>query len=291
MFTAAADILLGFLLTNESLRPPTVFAALMTSSLFIYMAGMVLNDVFDFAADARLRPGRPLPSGRVSRSTAVYFGLTLLGLGVAASWLAAGLIGSVRPGIVGSALALLVFSYDAVLKQTPAAPLGMGGCRSLNVLLGMSAGGAWSLPHFVVACGIGIYICGVTWFARREAQISHRGHLTAATLTLLAGIAVLMLFPLVALADNAPLRPFDDSSAVRSLILLAVLGAIIARRCLIAIACPLPDRVQAAVKLCILSLVLLDATLCFVVQGPFWAVVIAFLLAPTILLGHWFYST
>ena len=54
----------------------------------------------------------------------------------------------------------------------------MGGCRLLNVLLGASTGlpllGEWNVvgfgvPHLIVAGGIGLYIAGVTWFARTEA--------------------------------------------------------------------------------------------------------------------------
>ena len=35
----------------------------------IYAAGIVLNDVFDYEIDRVERPGRPLPSGRVSRGS------------------------------------------------------------------------------------------------------------------------------------------------------------------------------------------------------------------------------
>ena len=34
----------------------------------LYAAGMVLNDAFDAELDARERPERPIPSGRISRS-------------------------------------------------------------------------------------------------------------------------------------------------------------------------------------------------------------------------------
>ena len=40
----------------------------------IYAAGIALNDVFDYAIDLEERPGRPLPSGRVSRRFAAWLG-------------------------------------------------------------------------------------------------------------------------------------------------------------------------------------------------------------------------
>ena len=42
--------------------------------------------------------------------------------------------------LVAMLLAGCIVLYDAVLKRTPLAPLAMGACRMLNVLLGMSLG-------------------------------------------------------------------------------------------------------------------------------------------------------
>ena len=61
--------------------------------------------------------------------------------------------------------------YDRRLKGTLIAPLGMGACRFLNVLLGMSAAAEpWYEVHWLIAAAVGIYIAGVTWFARTEAE-------------------------------------------------------------------------------------------------------------------------
>jgi 4-hydroxybenzoate polyprenyltransferase len=65
----------------------------------------------------------------------------------------------------------------------------------------------------------------------------------------------------------------------------------IVRRMLHAIWDPVPQRVQIAVKHCILSLILLDALVCSLVCNWPYAVGIAALLAPTLLLGRWIYST
>ena len=52
------------------------------------------------------------------------------------------------------------------------------------------------------------------------------------------------------------------------------------------------DRVvQAAVKIGILSLIVLDASVTLAVAGPVWAVPILALLAPALVLGRWVYST
>lgn len=67
---------------------------------------------------------------------------------------------------------------------------------------------------------------------------------------------------------------------------------VILRRCLVAVADPVPEKVQAAVKLCILSLIVVDATVCLAVRAPWWwAASILLLLIPTLILGRWVYST
>src|SRR5262245_63491269 len=50
---------------------------LAAGSLF-YSGGMALNDAFDAEIDARERPERPIPSGRVSRGTVLALGFGML---------------------------------------------------------------------------------------------------------------------------------------------------------------------------------------------------------------------
>ena len=47
VFTAMADILLGFLLTHSRLEPWHEFALLLAASSLLYLSGMVLNDYFE----------------------------------------------------------------------------------------------------------------------------------------------------------------------------------------------------------------------------------------------------
>src|SRR5271155_112320 len=70
VLTAAADSLAGWLLGGGSLGEAGKWAPLAIASMVLYAAGMALNDVFDVEIDRQERPGRPIPSGRVSRSFA-----------------------------------------------------------------------------------------------------------------------------------------------------------------------------------------------------------------------------
>ena len=90
VFTAMADVAMGFLFvqaTGSKWTPtPWDFATLATliaASSLLYIAGMVLNDVFDVEIDRQERPERPIPSGRVSFDAARRLGWRLLFLGVA----------------------------------------------------------------------------------------------------------------------------------------------------------------------------------------------------------------
>jgi hypothetical protein len=74
-------------------------------------------------------------------------------------------------------------------------------------------------------------------------------------------------------------------------ILLALLMFSVLRRCGAAALDPVPNKVQAAVKHSILSLIWLDAAVVLAVAGPVYGIAIALLLIPALILGRWVYST
>ena len=295
VFTAIADIAMGFVFVRHSLQPWGAFAMLAAASAMLYTAGMILNDVFDFDIDTRERPERPLPSGQIPLPLARAIGFTLLGLGVLFSW-GAGLIfasetvPAIRAGLIATALAASVLFYNTWLKRTPAGPLGMGLCRFLNVLLGMSLVAApldWMLgygpEHLLAAAGIAVYIVGVTWFARSEATDSQKWQLTAAMGVMAAGI--------ILLGSCAMFLPAVRTSHTAFWVLLGLLMVTVLRRCGAAVADPSPGNVQTAVKHSILSLIWLDAAVCLALAHPGYAIGVAALLIPTLILGRWVYST
>ena len=313
VFTALADILLGYFFTHAMYAVtdgwPTL-VLLLVSSATIYTAGMALNDYFDREVDALLRPGRPIPSGRVSATAAARLGWSLLAIGFVAAAVAgvwatrapvARLFGADvispalspwRPALIAAFLIASVVGYDAFLKRTPLGPLAMGACRFFNVLLGMSAAAGELHPvHYAVAGGIGVYIVGVTWFARREAIVGRRVELALAVVVMFCGLALLAWFP--SLADDALPEVSQPAYTTpdRWRLLMALLGSVIAWRVVGAVVDPRPELVQFAVRQCIISLVILDASACFVVRGMPAAMIILALLAPLLILQQWFYST
>src|SRR5437868_1114393 len=84
VFTAMADIFMGYWFTHETLEPIGAFLLLLVSSSCLYIAGMVFNDVFDVEQDRRERPHRPIPSGRISKRSATVLGCSIMFAGLAA---------------------------------------------------------------------------------------------------------------------------------------------------------------------------------------------------------------
>jgi hypothetical protein len=110
-------------------------AGLSAASVCLYWAGMSANDWADRALDAKERPERPIPSGRVTPGTALGIAVALTGAGLGL----AGLAGGRRALAVAAALAGTVWWYDCALKHTAAGPAAMAACRGLDLLLGASS--------------------------------------------------------------------------------------------------------------------------------------------------------
>jgi 4-hydroxybenzoate polyprenyltransferase len=290
LFTAVADVTMGFVvaqpLSAQAGLGPWQWASLGTlaaASVLLYAGGVVLNDWFDLEIDRRERPERPLPSGRIAASTARRLGWTLLWLGVGVASGAVCLVGHFRPGAAAAMLAAAVVVYDAWLKRTPLGPLAMGTCRMLNVMLGMSAADApLRAGEWLVAGGIGVYVAGITWFARNESRRSARGRLAAATAVMVLGIAMIAWFP----RWPGHVLPVVRRQPALWYSLAAVLGLWILRRCLGALLDPSPKSVQRAVSFGVLYIVTLDSLACYAVGGPYWAILVLLLLAPAMVLGR-----
>ncbi len=301
LFTAWADILMGFLVVHQGFTPLEPLVFLLIASACIYTAGMVLNDVYDIEIDRVERPTRPLPAGEISLAQASRLGYLLLVVGVAAAaasgaWAPAGAL-AWRGGCVALILALCVLLYDGFLKKTPVAPWVMGSCRFLNVLLGMSCAvvvvpdalACGYLSHqWMIAGGFGCYIAGVTWFARTEARVSSRWQLAAGVLVMTGGLLMLAWFPVVMTGVGKAELAMRPNIVF---LLLMLLGATIIYRCFLAVCEPIPARVQMAVKHCLQSLIVLDAAVAASVAGLKCAVVVLALLVPMFVLGQWFRST
>jgi 4-hydroxybenzoate polyprenyltransferase len=290
--SALADIFLGALVTSALPARWAPFALLLLASGCLYSAGMVWNDFFDLEQDRRERPDRPLPSGRVSPRAAAWLGAGLMGAGLFFALLAGQVKvwrgeadSPLRPFVIALLLTLAIFAYDGWLKRTALGPASMGLCRFLNVLLGLAV----SPPVAWVAAGhlalvVGLYVVGLTWFARTEARQSNAAVLAGAAGTMLTSLVLALALPVHQAnpGDCSPLFPY----------LLVALGFALALPIQQAIAAPTPSKVQAAVKRCLFCLIVLDAILATALVGTVGMIVLL-LLAPALYLNRrsWLYAT
>jgi 4-hydroxybenzoate polyprenyltransferase len=135
---------------------------LSAASVCLYWAGMAANDWADRELDAKERPERPIPSGRVEPGVAFGVAVGLTGAGL----VLAGLAGGRRALAVAAPLAGAVWAYDTAMKSTAAGPAAMAACRGLDVLLGATTG---RLRRAVVpALTVAAHTYTVTALSRRE---------------------------------------------------------------------------------------------------------------------------
>jgi 4-hydroxybenzoate polyprenyltransferase len=273
LFTAPPDVLLGAALVatvgGVELSPATL-GGLAVASMLLYAGGTTLNDAFDAPEDERERPERPIPSGRVDRTTAFGLGGGLLAAAIAVAFLAGGTRSAGAAGAVTGGILL----YDGALKGGPLGFLAMGSVRGMNVLLGATAAvvplatlpsSAVAVPVFVTA-----YIAAVTYMAAQETEVGNRTPVGVAAVGALAAVAGLG-WHLIAVGP-----------ALLEAGLALALGAgflwWVGRPLGAAYADPVPERVGPAVGACVLGLVILDAAFA-AVTGVGWALAaVAFLL-------------
>jgi 4-hydroxybenzoate polyprenyltransferase len=285
--TAAADSLAGCLLATGSLATPGRWLPLAAASMVLYASGTALNDVFDFDIDRAERPNRPLPSGQISRRTAAWLG----GLGLLLGPVLAGLSGSMASALVGVVLALCILSYDGGMKHTWLGPVFMGGCRGLNLLLGLSCAPAFAgPPGWIAACAYGLYVAGITVVSRSEVSGGSRAGLVAGltfqnlAIVGLAGVALAHgQFPQSSV--DRPLIPIEG------LLILALVALAVNSSASRAIAQPIPPLVQKHIKTSLLALVWLHVGVVAGVRGVEPAALVAILWLPAFILGRWLYST
>ena len=175
LVTAISDVLAGvsialLFVPDGSTLDGSVLIALIIATVGLYGGGVVFNDVFDAELDARERPERPIPSGRVSIRSAAGLGSILFLMGV----MAAGTVGMLPSGIA-LAIVVMCLVYDKWAKHHAiAGPLAMGLCRGLNLLLGLgysllALDQVWFLAVVPV-----IYIAAVTTISRGEVHGGQR---------------------------------------------------------------------------------------------------------------------
>jgi 4-hydroxybenzoate polyprenyltransferase len=274
VFTAMADVLAGYLIISGTHIKWSDISCLLLSSASIYAGGCVLNDLCDKDLDAKERPSRPLPSGRVSAREA--FILTCL-------LFMAGLLGALQVGLssfyVASLLVILVISYDALTKKRGfIGPLNMGACRSVNLIFGMSPAPAFTNVYFLFPLISLFYVFSLTRLSRFEVTGGRQKGIS-----FFAGWTAVILSVLYLRYGNL----LANDSLVFLSIYTVLTGPVLLKSYLI----PAPDAIRGAVKALILGIPLIDAVYVSGIQGWTYGIPVAFCVVPTVMLSRYFYVT
>ena len=161
IFTAFSNVLIGYFFSFnlEIIYLPFLLAI----SGLLFCSGMIFNDYFDYSIDKKERSFRPLPSGKLSKSTALLIAIVFLIL----ANIFAFFIGS-DTLLVSLILSSLIFFYNFKLKSFSfLGILSLSIIRMLNILLGFSINSI-SIEFLQYMIPIGIFVFGISILAKNE---------------------------------------------------------------------------------------------------------------------------
>ena len=271
LVTAMADVAAGWAIAGA--HGGAQLALLCGSSVALYAGGIGLNDVADAALDARERPERPIPSGRIRRRSAALVAACSLALGTA---LAASV--SWQTGAIALALIACILSYDFLAKPSAAGPVNMGLCRALNLALGLSVLPAALAGRWELCLLPWVYIAAVTTISRGEVQGGRRS-------AGWGGVAIAAVISAVLLILAARHTAIAGAAAAAVFALTVVPAWLRAARS--------PDAItiRSAVRYGVLALVLIDASLCGIFAGVLPAIAVGLLYPASLVLARRFWVT
>ena len=302
--TACADVLAGFTLAVgawwqiSGISPSLVVASL--SSISLYWAGMILNDVHDLAVDIAQRRNGPLVRGHIAVGTARTAGWGLLLMGVVLAGVAAKLLPSTDTAVPfwmvvasAAALATAIVAYDSWLKSTPVGPLLMGLCRGLNLLVGVSLGACMEWQKDLDWTSIGLatighvlFVTGITLAARREGLLQQSSRRLALSWTV--SVIGMSFIAMCSWSSDRQLR-LDAHSWFPILVVLLALPWL--RRAFVSIQTPGVGTLVPAIKQAILSIIFLDAAMALQFGGNVPGMIVCGFAIPTLALSRVFRVT
>lgn len=283
LFTLPSNILVGMATVSSlafTLTSFTQFLLLVTISVLLYCVGIVLNDLYDFDIDKKERPNRPLPSGKISRRSAIVLVAIFSTIALILS-----LQVSFSTLVISSILFSVIFGYDKYLKNTHAGPFTIASARVINILLGTSVSlrSVDSYSQIVTLTFVLIitfvYVSLIGFISRYEVHgFSDNTKLLLPLAIVATVISSIILFSLMGFFK------------LESLIILSLFSFImiisfsrIYRRD--------SGRTQQIVRNMILSIIVLDSTFLTGIIGIELGLVVLTLMAPLLVLANKMYMT
>jgi 4-hydroxybenzoate polyprenyltransferase len=232
--------------------------------------------VFDAELDAKERPERPIPSGRVSKGKAALMAFLLLLIGIIAAWNV-----STLSALIALTVAVLAVLYDYWGKhQFIFGPINMGLCRAGNLLLGISAFPVMLQSYWYLGFIPLIFVAAITMISRGEVHGKNRKALIGGGMMYSAIILSLILIGILEGENLLHFIPF-----------LLLFAYMIFPPLIKAIHQQIPQLIGKAVKAGVISLIILNASLAAVFAGWQFGIIVLLLLPVSIYLAKKFAVT
>jgi 4-hydroxybenzoate polyprenyltransferase len=297
VFTVPPDIIVGFLAVSTNLSSSTGHSIsdlviLIFSSIFLYLGGMVSNDLFDIKVDRQERPTRPLASGSIRKTNALLLIILMFSLGLI-------LASFVNNSAVGISLLLIIgiIFYNYKIKNGFFRPYLMAGIRALNVIYGASfvldiSNYSTGLSSFLLlalaSCAVYFHIFILTSLSKSETT---REFLRVKHVLNIQKIQIIYLvFLLVSLSLAIIIIPFKLDFLIFILFFLILINLLFNR------ACKMDNSqgesvIRFMVKHMLILLIILDCAFIAGEAGLLSGSIVALLTIPCLVLGKWISMT
>jgi 4-hydroxybenzoate polyprenyltransferase len=252
------------------------------TSILLYMVGIIINDYRDLELDRKERPDRPLPSGRISRQSALAFAFI-------ATILAIILVTFVSISSVLLALILLItiVAYDCWLKNNILGYFTIALSRVFNVVLGCSPGIIILISNqndlakiSVILVSTFLYVTAISYMSRIEVGPSPKKSNFQISVVLLSLIpAILTFFTLIGY--------FKWDLFLFLVIFIGMLIGSLVRK----YGSSDPKVIMKIVRNLVLSIIILDSVFMSGTLGFAYGLSLLVLLIPAVILSRRFYVT
>lgn len=280
VFTAPTNVMAGYLtITSASNMNLENLGMLMASSALLYVSGIIFNDYFDIEIDRKERPSRPLPSGSISKKSALRIAVALMAVAAVisalVSWLSLAVLVCLCCAIIG---------YDYRLKYgSLIGPATMGGTRFLNVILGATP--LLSMPSqqhffqpFFAAGVVFAFVITITLFSKKEISGSPSRRMT---------VLFLPVYAIAGTVAAGTMLGIFNTTVFTILVPFIVIQSVIFKQ----IRTGEAGAIQGGIKWMVISIIILDSVFVSGTAGLFYGLLTLPFLAPAILLSRKFYVT
>ena len=176
--TLVSNVLAGAALAGVTV-PNGHIVLLIIGMILYYSAGMMLNDICDYAWDKQKKTHRPLIQGTITQKNAGIATLLLFGIGTSIFFWQ-----SEKAFFSSLALLACIVIYNLWHKNNPIGPAIMAMCRVLVYVIAFFAFAISITNLFLIACSfLFLYMVTLTWIAK-----TYRNE--KLTLFLIAGISL-----------------------------------------------------------------------------------------------------